>query len=145
MSARPISQRLVSAGLIVAGLFGGPFLGAAPSAIAQEPAWNMTDRAISGVLVARPVWRRGSGLVYGSMTLINNNPYPVWKVIVACDFFDEWGNQIGTKATAIIRIFSPGRTRVGGIYFTAMTPSSDAGACRVLAAAPWKGPAAPTS
>jgi hypothetical protein len=40
-------------------------------------AWNMSDHTISGVWVARPFWRRGSGLAYASMPLINNNPYPV--------------------------------------------------------------------
>jgi hypothetical protein len=60
-------------------------------------------------------------------------------VIVACDFFDQWGNNIGTKATAIARVFSPGRTRITGVYFTSTTPNSSGGACRVLTAAPWKG------
>jgi hypothetical protein len=115
-------ERLASAVLIAASLFGGLWLGVALSAMAQEPAWNMAGHTISGVRVARPFWRRGSGLAYASMTLINNNPYPVWQVIVACDFFDQWGNNIGTKATAIARVFSPGRTRITGIYFTTTTP-----------------------
>ncbi len=54
-------------------------------------------------------------------------------------------SAIGTKATGIHRAFGPGCTRVGGIYFTAITPYSFAGACRVLSAAPWSGPSAPSS
>jgi len=45
------------------------------------------DRPIDNISVARPVWGRGSGLLYAAITLRNANPYPVWKVIIACDFF----------------------------------------------------------
>jgi hypothetical protein len=86
---------------------------------------------------ARPVWRRGSGLLYAAITLMNVNPYPVWNVIIACDFFDEWGNPIGTRATQINRIFGPRRTRVSGIYFSARTPNTLAGACRPVSAQPY--------
>jgi hypothetical protein len=94
-------------------------------------------RPIDNISVARPVWRRGSGLLYGAITLRNANPYPVWNVIIACDFFDEWGNPIGTRATVLNRIFGPGRTRVGGIYFSARTPNTLAGACRPVSAQPY--------
>lgn len=136
-------------GLLTASIIGGPWPGAIPGpmtpAAAQESSGREAYRAVDQVSVGWPIWRRGSGLVYGSMTLRNANPYPVWKVIVACDFFDQWGNLIGTRATMIRRVFSPGRARVGGIYFTAARPDMEAGACRVISAAPYPWPSGPTS
>jgi hypothetical protein len=70
-----------------------------PAAAQDARRTGSFDRAIDNVSVARPVWRRGSALLYGAITLRNANPYPVWNVIIACDFFDEWGNPIGTRAT----------------------------------------------
>ncbi len=146
MSARLTILGLTAAGLVAASMLGEPWsMGPIPSA-AQEPSRDaLPGRAIEQVWVGRPTWRRGSGLLYGAMTFTNANPYPVWKVIMACDFFDEWGNPIGTKATGIHRVFGPGRTRVRGIYFTAMARNTGAGACRVISAQPWWGPNGPTS
>jgi hypothetical protein len=112
--------------------------GLTTTAIAQDARpTDRFDRPIDNLSVARPVWRRGSGLLYVAITLRNANPYPVWNVIIACDFFDAWGNPIGTRATQINRIFGPGRTRVSGIYFSATTPNTLAGACRPVSAQPY--------
>jgi hypothetical protein len=115
-----------------------------PAAAQDARRTGSFDRAIDNVSVARPVWRRGSGLLYGAITLRNANPYPVWNVIIARDFFDEWGNPIGTRATLINRIFGPGRTRIGGIYFSARMRNTLAGACRPVSAQPYRG-LSPTS
>ena len=113
---------------------GGINVGLMSSAHAQDRSENEAYRAVDRVSVAWPIWRHGSGLLYGSMTFKNGNSFPVWNVIVACDFFDEWGNPIGTRATVIRRVFGPGRSRIGGIYFTAIRPNMEAGACRVVSA-----------
>jgi hypothetical protein len=89
------------------------------------------DRPIARLSIGRPVWHRGSGLLYGSMTLINRNRYPVWNAIIACDFFDRSGRRVGTRASGIGQVFQVGRTRVSGIYFIA-GGHIEGGPCRVL-------------
>ena len=121
-----------------------PQAGFDPTPAAAQDAGHTVGRAIDKISVGRPVWRLGSGLLYGAITLRNANPYAVWKVIVACDFFDEWGNPIGTRATQIQRVFSPGRTRVGGLYFSAVMRKTLGGACRPISAQPFPSPG-PTS
>src|SRR6185312_4412661 len=82
---------------------------------AAEPA--STDRPIDKLTVNRPTWHQGGGLLYGEATIDNRNPYSVRQVIIMCDLFDEWGNPIGTKSTALLTPFPPGATRVSGIEF----------------------------
>jgi hypothetical protein len=89
--------------------------------------------------VGSPHWHRGSGLVYGTIGFRNGNDYPVRDVTLGCDFFDEWGNPIGTKMTTIRRVVSPGRTKISGIYFTLifanrLRSNALAGACRIISA-----------
>ncbi len=138
MLARSMLLALTLLGLPIVLTAGGgepeSMAGLVSTAFAQNPADSGTYRAVDRVSVAWPVWRRGAGLLYGSMTFKNGNPYPVWNVIVACDFFDQWGNPIGTRATVLRRVFGPGRARVSGIYFTATRSDMEAGACRVISA-----------
>jgi hypothetical protein len=91
------------------------------------------DRPIAKLSIGRPVWHRGSGLLYGSMTLTNRNQYPVWNVIIACDFLDRSGRRVGTRASGIGRVFQAGRTRVSGVYFIA-SGHIEGGLCRILSA-----------
>jgi len=95
-----------------------------------------TDRTVDNVTVSRPTWHRGGGLLYGEVTIRNHNPYAVRHVIISCDFFDEWGNKIGSKGTALERPISPGRTRFSGIQFSATIHNMEGGACRVISAEP---------
>jgi hypothetical protein len=97
------------------------------------------DRPIERLSVGRPVWHRGSGLLYASMTLTNRNPYPVWKVIIACDVLDGSGQRVGTRASGIGRVFQVGRTRISGVYFVA-SGHIRGGTCRVLSAEPFPMP-----
>jgi hypothetical protein len=99
---------------------------------AQE--FSMPDRPVDKLSLGHPFWRRGGGLVYGSMALNNQNSYAVKDVIISCDFFDEWGNLAGRRATGIRRIFSSGRTWVSGIYLTLPCRNAQAGACRIISA-----------
>ena len=92
-----------------------------------------TDRPVDRLSVGRPIWHRGSGLLYASMTLANRNQYPVWKVIIACDFVDQSGLRVGTRASGIGQVFRVGRTRVSGVYFIARG-NIQGGGCRVLSA-----------
>ena len=92
------------------------------------------DLTVEKLMVGRPQWRRGSGLVYGTMALTNENAYAVKNVTIGCDFFDEWGNQIATKGVALRRPIPPGRTRFSGIQFPISVRSQQGGACRTLAA-----------
>ena len=91
------------------------------------------DRPIERLSVGRPVWHRGSGLLYASMTLTNRNPYPAWKVIIACSFLDGSGRRVGTRASGIAGVFHVGRTRVSGVYFVARS-DVQGGPCKVLSA-----------
>jgi len=91
------------------------------------------DRPVDRLSVGRPIWHRGSGLLYASMTLANRNQYPVWKVIIACDFVDQSGLRVGTRASGIGQVFRVGRTRVSGVYFSARG-NIQGGQCRVLSA-----------
>jgi hypothetical protein len=99
---------------------------------AQE--FSMPDRPVDKLSLGHPFWRRGGGLVYGAMALNNQNGYAVKNVIISCDFFDEWGNLVGRRATGIRRIFSSGRTWVSGIYLTLPSRNALAGACRIISA-----------
>jgi hypothetical protein len=94
----------------------------------------MPDRPVDKLSLGHPFWRRGAGLVYGAMALNNQNGYSVKDVIISCDFFDEWGNRIGRRATGIRRIFSSGRTWISGIYLTLPSRNAQAGACRIISA-----------
>ena len=114
------------------------FAGAAARELHDRPS---PDRPVEKLAVGTPSWQRGSGLVYGTMVLTNGNAYPVRDVMIGCDFFDEWGNPIGTKKTIIRRIVSPGRTQISGVYFTLifanrLRSNALAGACRIISAKP---------
>jgi hypothetical protein len=100
----------------------------------EQPAASEADRIRNNVSVARPTWHHGAGLLYGEVTIKNRNPYPVNHVIITCDFFDEWGNQIATKGVALRRPIPPGRTRFSGIQFPISVRSQQGGACRTLSA-----------
>jgi hypothetical protein len=111
----------------------------APAAAGEVHDHPSPDRPGEKLVVGPPRWQRGSGLVYGTMVFTNGNDYPVRDVTIGCDFFDEWGNPIGTKKTIIRRIVSPGRTQIGGIYFTLIFANrlhakALAGACRTISA-----------
>jgi hypothetical protein len=103
-----------------------------------------TDRPIARLSVGRPIWHRGSGLLYASMALTNTNRYPVWNVIIACDFLDRSGRRVGTRASGIGRVFQVGRARVSGVYFIA-GGHVEGGACRILSAERFPTPSVPMS
>ena len=105
---------------------------------------------VEKLMVGARRWQRGSGLVYGTMAFTNGNDYPVKDVIMGCDFFDERGNWIGTKATVIQRVIGPGRTKMSGIYFTLifgdrLLSNAQAGACRIISAKRFLEYSVPTS
>jgi len=115
----------------------GLYFAAAPAA--AEEIHDHASVPADKLAVGAPHWRRGAGLVYGSIAFTNGNDYPVRDVTVACDFFDEWGNPIGTKMTIIRHPVSPGRTKISGIYFTLifanrLRSNALAGACRIISA-----------
>jgi hypothetical protein len=117
----------------------GLYFAAAPAAAQEIHDHPAADLPADKLAVGAPYWRRGSGLVYGTIAFTNGNEYPVRDVTVACDFFDEWGNPIGTKMTIIRRVVSPGRTKISGIYFTLifanrLRSNALAGACRIISA-----------
>ena len=118
---------------------GGVFFAGAPAAAQEVQDRSWLDLPVEKLVVGTPRWQRGSGLVYGTMAFTNGNEYPVKDVIMGCDFFDERGNWIGTKATVIQRVISPGRTKMSGIYFTLifggrLLSNAQAGACRIISA-----------
>ena len=122
----------------------------APAAAGEIHEHPSADRPVERLAVGTPQWRRGSGLVYGTMVFTNGNDYPVRDVMIGCDFFDEWGNPIGTKKTLIRRVVSPGRTQISGIYFTLifanrLRSNALAGACRIISAKRVPGYPTPTS
>jgi hypothetical protein len=110
----------------------GLVLSLVTSAAAQEPVLGVNP--VDRLRVGRPRWRRRGDLIYGDMTIRNANTYPVHNVTVECDFFGKWGNQVGTKAAEIQRVFARGRTRVRGIQFNVLVPNMQGGACRVVSA-----------
>ena len=103
-----------------------------PARAQERPA--APDRPIDKLTVARPSWHRGAGLLFGEVTVKNANAYALVNVIITCDFFDQWGNPIGRKGTALRRPVPPGKTRFSGIEFSITTPNMQAGACRPLSA-----------
>lgn len=138
-----VSRWCAALGLTVIGVLAiarieGSGAGLMTSAAAQ------TRFGIERLSVGRPVWHRGSGLLYASMTLTNRNPYPVWKVIIACDLLDRSGQPVGTRASGIGRVFRVGRMRITGLYFVA-SGHVRGGPCRVLSAEPFPKPSNPTS
>jgi hypothetical protein len=122
--------------LLMTASFGYPFMTASAAAAArsQQAAAPEADRTRDNVSVARPTWHHGGGLLYGEVTIRNRNPYTVNHVIISCDFFDEWGNQIATKGVALPRPIPPGRTRFSGIQFSISARTQQGGACRTLSA-----------
>ena len=104
------------------------------SANAAEPV--ASNRLIDKLLVTRLTWHRGGGLLYGEATIVNRNPHSVSQVIITCEMFDERGNQIGSKSTALLIPFPPGETRVSGIEFPMTVRNMQGGACRPVSASP---------
>jgi hypothetical protein len=113
--------------------FGCGPLPTATLAAAEEGAF-LPDRAVDHLSVASPSWHRGAGLLYGEVTIRNRNPYSVVNVIITCDFFDEWGNPIGSKGTTLRIPVPPGKMRFSGIEFPITTRNMQAGACRAISA-----------
>jgi hypothetical protein len=128
----------------------GLYSAATSAAARQVRDRSSPDPSAEKLMVGAPQWHRGSGLVYGTMALMNENAYPVKNVTIRCEFFDQWGNPIATKATLIRRVFGPGRTTLSGIYFTLLfgnrlLSNAQAGACRIISAKRFLGYPAPTS
>ncbi len=123
--SRPVPLLLLLCGFLMVAMA----LGLATSAFAQG-----RDRSVENVVVSRPTWHRGGGLLYGEVTIRNHNSYSLKNVIIGCDFFDEWGNQIGSKGTALRRPISPGRTRFSGLEFPVTVRNMQGGACRIVSA-----------
>jgi hypothetical protein len=109
----------------------------APPAVspAQDPI-SGKDRPVEKLSLSRPSWERAGGLLVGELTLSNGNDYSVSNVIIACDFFDASGKLLGSRGTAIRRIFEPGKSRIDGIEFVRRAPDMQGGACRTLSAKP---------
>ena len=95
-----------------------------------------SNRLIDKLLVTRLTWHRGDGLLYGQATIVNRNPHSVSQVIITCEMFDERGNQIGSKSTALLIPFPPGETRVSGIEFPTTVRNMQGGACQPVSASP---------
>ena len=57
-------------------------------------------------------------------------------MIIACDFFDASGHALGTRATAVRRIFKPGQSRIDGVEFIRFAPDLHAVGCRTVSAKP---------
>jgi hypothetical protein len=102
------------------------------AANAAEPV--ASNRLIDKLLVTRLTWHRGGGLLYGEATIVNRNPHSVSQVIITCEMFDERGNQIGSKSTALLVPFPPGETRVSGIEFPTTVRNMQGGACQPVSA-----------
>jgi hypothetical protein len=111
-----------------------PVAAQAPAPVPAESESPTSDKSIDNVTIARPSWHHGSGLLYGEITVKNRNPYSLKNVIVSCDFFDEWGNNIGSKGTALQRPIAPGRTRFSGLEFPMKIRRMQGGACHILSA-----------
>ena len=94
------------------------------------------ERPVENVSLGRPSWEDAAGLLVAELTLSNHNDYAVNNVIIACDFLDAAGNRMGTRGTAIRRIFAPGDTRVGGVEFARFSRELRGGGCRMLSAKP---------
>jgi hypothetical protein len=94
------------------------------------------DRPVEKLSLSRPSWEHAGGLLVGELTLSNGNDYPVSNVIIACDFFDASGHALGTRGTAIRRVFEPGKSRIGGIEFIRFARNLEGGSCRTLSAKP---------
>jgi hypothetical protein len=124
---------LVAVSGLAALSFGWGSLPAATLAVAGEGA-SLPNRAVDHLSVASPSWHRGAGLLYGEVTVRNRNPYSVVNVIIACDFFDQWGNPIGSKGTTLGTPVPPGKMRFSGIEFPITTRNMQAGACRAVSA-----------
>jgi hypothetical protein len=93
-----------------------------------------SNRLIDKLLVTRLTWHRGGGLLYGEATIVNRNPHSVSQVIITCEMFDERGNQIGSKSTALLTPFPPGETRVSGIEFPTTVRNMQGGTCHPVSA-----------
>jgi hypothetical protein len=142
-----VSRRCTALALTVIGVLAiarteGGSAALTTAAAAQEP--PEIDRPVDKLAVGRPIWHRGSGLLYASMTLANRNHYPVWKVIIACDVLDQSGLRVGIRASGIGRVFRVGKTWISGVYFTAIG-GARGGLCRVLSAERYPRPPVPTS
>jgi hypothetical protein len=94
------------------------------------------ERPVENVSLSRPSWEEAAGLLVAELTLSNHNDYAVNNVIIACDFLDAAGNRLGTRGTAIRRIFAPGDTRVDGVEFARFSRELRGGGCRMLSAKP---------
>jgi hypothetical protein len=127
--------------LAIARLEGGD--AALTTSVAAQTRFGI-DRPIERLSVGRLVWHRGSGLLYASMTLTNRNPYPVWKVIIACGFLDGSGRRVGTRGSGIGGVFHVGRSRVSGVYFVARG-HVQGGPCNVLSVERFPRPSTPMS
>jgi hypothetical protein len=102
---------------------------------ARDSNWAK-ERTVEKLSLSRPSWEDAAGLLIAELTLSNHNDYPVSNVIIACDFLDAVGNRLGTRGTAIRRIFAPGETRVGGVEFARFSRDLRGGGCRMLSAKP---------
>jgi hypothetical protein len=92
------------------------------------------DGPVEKLSLSRPSWERAGGLLVAKLTVRNGNAYPVNNVIIACDFFDASGNRLGTRGTAIRRIFKPGPSRVDGVEFIRFAAEIQGGTCRAVSA-----------
>jgi hypothetical protein len=102
-------------------------------ASAQE-AFRPEDRPVEKMSVETPSWERAGALLVVDVTVNNGNQYAVRNVIIACDLLDEQGAPIGSRGTAIHRMFQPGKTRVGGPQFALCVRNVQVAGCRVLSA-----------
>ena len=94
------------------------------------------DRPVENLSIGKPSWRSAAGLLVVDMTLHNANHYYVENLIIACDFLDGRGSPVGTRGTALRRIFAPGETRISGVEFIRFALDLQGGACRTLSAKP---------
>src|SRR5204863_319403 len=69
------------------------------------------DRPVENMSIGKPSWRSAAGLLVVDMTVHNANQYSVENLIIACDFLDDRGHPVGTRGTALRRIFAVGKRR----------------------------------
>lgn len=90
-------------------------------------------RPVENVSVINETWLREGGLLSADLTVANVNLFPVIHVIVACEFVKQ-GTPIGSRASLVPLVLSPGISRVGGIEFVMSERDTEGGRCRILSA-----------
>ncbi len=71
-------------------------------------------------------------LAVAVITFQNDNDFPVYEPIIACDFLKPGGQLLGRRGTNVHMVFGHGSTKAEGIEFTLMEKDAVPGPCRVV-------------